>query len=491
MIINKTKLDEEISDVLKKWDYSGHVCIIKDDEVILSRDQGFSDRENNIVHNPDAPYVFSWETPFFIGLCIMKLVDQKKLSLTDKLGDYIPEYIHGDKITIHNMLKDLSGIKDYYHNHIMVELDKDDAYNALSGEDRLVYEKKIFHETRSFDQVIEYIKTWDLEYVPGTTHEEESASNWPLLAEIVRRVSGISIFDYLNEFLFKTLKMDTVKKGSETSLVSYGMFEQKIQVRMPVLENVDDLFTMMPSDIHKILIAFTNKKVFTKTLWKKMLKYDDDNNGLVFNNANGLICCNSTYQGYGAYMYFDQDKQLSFASMANEDQRIEFDGNGWKHYRKDFRETVSSLTTYPEHTKMVRLSKSNFWNVRDLSISKEQNAFVLDAKSSIGMALLYKTKKAYVQMEGQTIIGLLVLDIDKKKDNYSVDIIIIDKKFQGRGYGKKIVKYAVDELTKAGAKKLSIGVSRANPAAKQIYLNAGFKPHSIYEDGMELQLIIE
>jgi diamine N-acetyltransferase len=190
-------------------------------------------------------------------------------------------------------------------------------------------------------------------------------------------------------------------------------------------------------------------------------------------------------------MYFDQDKQLSFASMANEDQRIEFDGNGWKHYRKDFRETVSSLTTYPEHTKMVRLSKSNFWNVRDLSISKEQNAFVLDAKSSIGMALLYKTKKAYVQMEGQTIIGLLVLDIDKKKDNYSVDIIIIDKKFQGRGYGKKIVKYAVDELTKAGAKKLSIGVSRANPAAKQIYLNAGFKPHSIYEDGMELQLIIE
>ncbi|MCP4356357.1 MAG: GNAT family N-acetyltransferase, partial [Proteobacteria bacterium] len=125
-------------------------------------------------------------------------------------------------------------------------------------------------------------------------------------------------------------------------------------------------------------------------------------------------------------------------TLANEEQRAVFENNSWKHFRKDLREMVCVLTTYPVKTKMTALSKKNFWSASNLSVTDEQMEFVLDAKTSIGMALLYKTKKAYVQMEGDTTVGLLVLDVDFKKDKYIIDIVLVDTKFQGRGYGKKM-----------------------------------------------------
>jgi RimJ/RimL family protein N-acetyltransferase len=164
------------------------------------------------------------------------------------------------------------------------------------------------------------------------------------------------------------------------------------------------------------------------------------------------------------------------------------DDGGWQFFRKDLRDKVSQLMTYPKDTKMIPLKKDNFWDSLALKISKAQYQFVLDVKSSVAMALMYKTKKAFVQMEDKVIVGLLVLDIDPKKNVYNIDIIIIDEKYQNRGYGKLMVQWAVEYLKDKGAKKLTIGVSRANPSAIKVYKNAGFKPKSISEGGMDLCL---
>lgn len=491
MKINKENLQAQIKDMVTTWDLSGHTLVLDDQEVISEYTHGYGDRDHKIKKDPQAPYVFNGESRFFVGLCILKLVDLKKIKLEDTLDMYIPEYPQGHKVTIFHMVKENSGIKDFFYGSIMVDLEKDPDYKALSPGQRLVYEKEVYHKNRSFDKVMATIKDAPLEYKPGAEDEEESKSNASLLAEVVRRVSKVCVCDFLKAHIFDPLKMDHVKKGCESSNISYGVLQNKTLVRIPSSLDQDDLFTMTQKDVKNLLVAFSNRQIFSKKLWHKMLKYDNDNIGLIFSNANGFACADATYLGYGAYMYFNVDSKIAFVSLANEVQKSKYKGDSWHYFRRDFREIVTAMTTYPLKTKIVALNKKNFWYAKDLSVREDQNNFVLDAKSSIGMAYVNKTMKTYVQMEGQTAVGLLVLDIDHKRANYHIDIILVDQKFQGRGYGKEIVKFAVDKLTKAGAKKLTIGVSRANEGAKKIYMNAGFKPHTVYEEGMELELIIK
>ena len=165
-----------------------------------------------------------------------------------------------------------------------------------------------------------------------------------------------------------------------------------------------------------------------------------------------------------------------------------FSEGTWRYFRRDSREAITSAFTYPTNTKIVKINKSNFWDALNLKVAQEQAEFVLEAKSSIAMGLMYPTKKTFIQMEGQVCVGLLVLDINPKKEYYHIDIILVDKRYQGRGYGKHILEFAVETLKAAGAKSLKIGVNRFNYGAQKIYMDAGFTPKSIYEEGMELHM---
>ncbi|MGI6359469.1 MAG: GNAT family N-acetyltransferase [Acholeplasmatales bacterium] len=52
------------------------------------------------------------------------------------------------------------------------------------------------------------------------------------------------------------------------------------------------------------------------------------------------------------------------------------------------------------------------------------------------------------------------LTIDKENNEYTISDVLIDMKYQGRGYGKALIKEALKELRKHGAKKISMGVRK-------------------------------
>ncbi|MBQ2898953.1 MAG: GNAT family N-acetyltransferase, partial [Oscillospiraceae bacterium] len=57
-------------------------------------------------------------------------------------------------------------------------------------------------------------------------------------------------------------------------------------------------------------------------------------------------------------------------------------------------------------------------------------------------------------------------------------------RFQGKGFGKFMLRFAVDYLRKAGAKKLSIGVNRFNIPARNLYKSVGYTEDCVYEEGV-------
>ncbi|WP_240841937.1 GNAT family N-acetyltransferase [Acidaminobacter sp. JC074] len=489
-MLDKNIIKSQIDKVSSEWDISGNFIITKQDQVLHKEVYGYRNRDKNQKATDQTRYTLDSNEKFFVNLALVSAIDRKLLNLSDTLDKFVADFKHGSKITIEHLLKDLTGLSDFYFEGLMVDLENDQAYHDLSFEDRLRREQRVYFENRDFDSVMKRIKSIDLVATPGDVEGEDSKTNEVMLIEILRQVTGLSVFDYLKEYIFLPLGM-TVNEGHDPNTLSYRVHDGKHLVSIPLDYKASGLFNVSGDDISKLLMAISKKDLYSKAMWKKILKRDAYGNNLLFYNANGYDCSNTECLGFGFYPYFDFESGLGFASLVNEHQTFKHVEGAMHYFRRDSREVVSSLTTYPEHTKMVALSKKHFWHAINLEIEEDQRRFVFDTKGSIAMALMYPTKKAFLQMEGNTIVGLLVLEINKKKGDFDIDIIIIDKKYQGRGYGKLMVKWAVEKLKSEGAKKLTIGVNKQNLGAKKIYMNAGFKPSSVGQGGMQLSMEIK
>lgn len=491
MKLNEKQLSADIDAVAKDWDISGSILVMDHDQCLHQKTYGFANRSKGVANTPDLTILLHSEAEPLVAFCILLLLDQGKLSLKDPLSKYIPEYQHADKMTLDHLLKSNSGIVDYFYGHKMVELEASETHQGLSDGEKLVAEQMAYIGEMGFEKVLHRIGDLPLEYEPGTPESPRSLTNTAFLAEVVRRASGLSLFDFQHQYLFGPLGMTGVQEGKLPNTVSSMVYNEVHLQPVPLKQGVPGAFTATLKDFEKLLQAMVKRQIFTEKTWKKALAYNTDGDGIGFSNANGLDCCSLEFLGYGFYFYFNHESSMGFGSMNNERQTFRFENGQWLYFRRALREVVETAYTYPKATKIIKLNKENFWHAVNIQVEESQAAFVLEAKTSIAMSLLYKTKRGYVQMEGGRAVGLLVLDINPKKDYYNIDIIQIDKRYQGRGYGKHMLDWAVTELKAAGARELEIGVNRYNLPAQKLYKNAGFKAKKVTDGGMQMHMTIE
>lgn len=490
MKFDREQLNKEVDRVAMDWDISGGFIVMKDGALLHEGIYGYENRETKRQMGHTSRFVLHSECAFLVGFCALMLIDSNQLKFTDKLSKFIPEYRYAEQIRIIDLLKGTSGIPDYFYNHLMITLGEDEKYLALSDYDRRRMELKTLNQNRSFDQVLKIIGESELLYKPGTSGRGGSETNHVFLSEVVRRITGTTVLDFLLQRVFLPLGMDETRMDDTTTVVSSVMIKEKEMVTTPLDFSVKGVFSTTLADMTKLLAAMSEKKLLSEKLWARVLKYDSNGDGMIFENANGFDCGNITFLGFGFFFYFNHTTGVSFASLVSEEQTFRNVGGEWLYFRRDSREVIEAAFTYPVNTKLVKLGKSNMWQALTLKVAEDQQGFVLEAKSSVAMALMYSTKHAYVEMEGNRVVGLLVLDINKKKNYYNIDIILIDKRYQGRGYGKIMLKWAIERLANEGAKELEIGVNRFNHAAKKIYLDAGFTPKAIYDGGMTLHMVL-
>ena len=99
----------------------------------------------------------------------------------------------------------------------------------------------------------------------------------------------------------------------------------------------------------------------------------------------------------------------------------------------------------------------------------------------------------YVIKEDEKFIGELTVNYvshDLKSEtipNIRVyfEAFRIDKKYQGKGLGQKLIEYTINDLKEKGFKEFTIGVEEDNEKAKYIYLKYGFIEAIDYGKGDE------
>jgi D-alanyl-D-alanine carboxypeptidase len=89
------------------------VLVARGDEVLLRRAWGSAQIELGVALSPDQLFRIGSNSKQFAAVAILKLVDAGKLSLTDPLSKFLPDYPNGQNITIHQLLSHTSGVFDY------------------------------------------------------------------------------------------------------------------------------------------------------------------------------------------------------------------------------------------------------------------------------------------------------------------------------------------------------------------------------------------
>ena len=162
----------------------GVVTVLKDGNIAYQEGFGYETYEKLNPIKEDAVYDLASLTKVTATTAaIMKLVEEEKISLTDKIGNYIPEFSSGNKknITIENFLLHNSGLPPF---RVYV--------------DSLKSEKKI----------IEAIKNEPLTYETGTDYRY-SDLGFILLGEIIEQVTGKPLDQYLRETFYYPLGMSS------------------------------------------------------------------------------------------------------------------------------------------------------------------------------------------------------------------------------------------------------------------------------------------
>ncbi len=186
--LNK-KLDAQLELYVEGVSPGMAVGIVKDGQIAYQNFLGYANLEHQVKIDEKTRFNIASNGKQFTALCILKLIDTKRLALDDDIREYLPEFYKNiaEKITISHLLTHSSGIRDVY-----------DLW-ALQG---TTWWKRFLDN----DDALAFIQSQkDLNFPPGTEYLY-SNSNYILLAEIIERVSGDSFSDFASQF-FKELDM--------------------------------------------------------------------------------------------------------------------------------------------------------------------------------------------------------------------------------------------------------------------------------------------
>jgi CubicO group peptidase (beta-lactamase class C family) len=163
--------------------------------------------------------IYSMTKPF-VSVGAMMLVDEGKLQLTDPVGKYLPGF---DKLQVSVASKDAGGATAYslvaadrpMTVHDLLRHTAGLAYGEITTnapvkeglEKAGLYRKDMDYEARGMtpQEQIERMATVPLAFQPGTTWHYSLASD--VLGRVVEVASGKRLGDFLDERLFKPLKM--------------------------------------------------------------------------------------------------------------------------------------------------------------------------------------------------------------------------------------------------------------------------------------------
>jgi N-acyl-D-amino-acid deacylase len=200
--------DQLILGLMKKYHMPGAaVAVVRGSKLIYAHGFGWADVEKRTPMQPDALFRIASVSKPITAVAIMKLVEQKKLTLDDKvwpLLDDLPEAPGANPdprwrmITIRHLLNHSAGWDR--------EKSGDPMFKAIDP--RTGFRQK----PPSEETIIRAMKSMRLDFTPGTRHAY-SNFGYAILGHVIARVSGMSYEKYVKQMVLAPAGIERMELG--------------------------------------------------------------------------------------------------------------------------------------------------------------------------------------------------------------------------------------------------------------------------------------
>jgi CubicO group peptidase (beta-lactamase class C family) len=193
-----SQIDSLINTGFKQDEPGGVVLVAEKGKVLYERAFGMANLELNVPMKTDMVFCLASMTKQFTAVAILQLVQEGKISLTDTVGKFLPDYpSHLKPITLYQLLTHTGG----------VPMPK--SISSLVGLGR---------GWLSAEQVMATFKDLPLDFQPGTAFAY-SNSGYQLLGLVLEKVTGKPYAEYMDQNILAKADMTHSFYGNDMKLV--------------------------------------------------------------------------------------------------------------------------------------------------------------------------------------------------------------------------------------------------------------------------------
>lgn len=217
----KSQLDTILTAYAKLFKFNGSVLVAKKGTVLLDKGYGYRNAANKILNDEKTIYQLGSVTKQFTSAIILKLQEEKKLDVQDKLSKYFPAYPKGDSITIEQLLTHTSGI-----------------YNYTNSADFMANE---ITKPSNREKIMALFKDKPVDFSPGTGWNY-SNSGYSLLGYIIEIAAKKPYEEMVRKYIFTPLQMthsgfDFTHLKSNEKATGYFKLDNTIASAAPMVDS--------------------------------------------------------------------------------------------------------------------------------------------------------------------------------------------------------------------------------------------------------------
>ncbi len=284
---NPEKIDLFISPFAKANHFSGVVFVTQNNKVVYEKAFGLANAEHNVPNRIDTKFGIASITKPMTSVILLKLIEEGKIGINDKLKKFIPDFPNGDKITVEMLGRHRSGIP----HRVMPPEEEAKRYTP--------------------EQFVERVKQAKLEFEPGEK-ELYSSAGYATLARVLEIASGKPFAQLLEEYVFKpagmndTLDYDSrkiIKNRAESYFLGGEGFTATPLKDYSFLVGAGSVFSTA-RDIHKFALAAIDGK-YGKNVQLNLV------------GKGGIFRSNGSTNGYRANIRIDTEKKFGYVMVSN------------------------------------------------------------------------------------------------------------------------------------------------------------------------------
>ena len=308
----KLRVDSLVSVEMQRQKFPGvSIVVVRDGKIDYVKGYGLANIEHKVPVKPETVFQSGSVGKQFAAFAIMLLVEDGKISLSDKLTKFFPDApISWDSITVENLLTHTAGFGEYA-----------DDFNYRSD--------------YTEDSLFNIIKKIPLQFAAGEK-SEYSNTGYVTLGLIISKVTGRFYGDFLKQRIFDPLGMMTARIISEYDIVpnradGYRMVDGEIKnqewVSPSINTTADGPMYITALAMAKWETALNERSLLKRESYEMMWSPVKLNDGSTYPYGFGwwidsvqgkqILEHNGTWQGFEATIKRYPQKKVAVVVLAN------------------------------------------------------------------------------------------------------------------------------------------------------------------------------